>query len=136
MKQAIIYKTINGSTRKYAEWLSQDLKIKTFEMDSFKDFDKYDSLIVMSGTYAGRMPLTDFLKKNWKLLESKELIIVAVGAVPASNWWSRISYIMIPGKIRKHIKYFKIYGKAGEESPEIKKENLKPVLDYIKRKDI
>ena len=33
MKTAIIYKTIYGSTRKYAEWLKTELKAPTYEID-------------------------------------------------------------------------------------------------------
>ena len=132
MKTAIVYKSIYGSTKKYAEWLGKDLRCKVFEMDSFKDFKNYEHLIVMSGTYAARMPLTAFLSKNWDLVKNKKITIVAVGMAPENNWWSKISYYLIPGKIRKQAKYFKIKGQMPNKGEPVKKENLKRVINYLK----
>jgi menaquinone-dependent protoporphyrinogen IX oxidase len=132
-KTVIVYKTIYGSTKKYALWLGKDLKCKVFEMDSFKNFKTYSHFIVMSGTYAGKMPLTGFLKRNWEQLKDKKITIIAVGMAPENNWWSKLSYIRIPKKIRKKAKYFKIKGRFKEQGEPIKKSNLKRVITYIKK---
>jgi len=136
VKTAVVYKTVYGSTGKYANWLKNSLKAVLFEIDKVKvdQLKPYKRLIVMSGTYAARMPLTGFLKKNWDAIKDKDIIIVAVGAAPEDNLWSKISYWLIPGKVKKGIKkYFKIYGQMpNSAAPEIKKENLKRVIDYLK----
>ncbi len=135
-KTAIVYKTIHGSTKKYALWLSKDLKCKVFEMDSVKpaDLKRFSEFIVMSGTYGSRMPLTGFLKKNWDLLKDKKITIVAVGVASEDNLWSKLSYIMIPRKIRKKSKYFKIQGVYKGKGGPVRKSNLKRVIDYLKKK--
>lgn len=134
-KIAIIYKTIYGSTEKYAKWLNEAVKSDVFEMDSINVnlLKDYDTLIVMSGTYAGQMPLTDFLKKNWILVKSKKLIVVALGAAPMNSWWSKVTYFFVPKFIKEKIKYFKIYGKFKDKGEDIKKSNLKEIIEYIKK---
>ena len=134
MRTAIVYKTRFGSTKKYAKWLSETLKCGLYEMDAVKtsSLEKYDRLVVMSGTYAGSMPLVDFLKKNWKELGRKKIVMVAVGMLPEENLWSRINYWLIPGYVKNGAKYFKIRGEAKGSEP-VKKENLKKVIDYMKR---
>jgi len=133
---AIVYKTIYGVTKKYAQWLSKELKCPVFEIDSV-DLDslkKFNTIIVMSGTYAAKMPLTAFLKNNWETLKSKKLVAVAVGAAPENNWWSKISYFFIPSFIKKKIKYFKIHGPYKGMGEQPKKENLNRVISYLKKK--
>lgn len=132
-KTAIVYKTVYGSTKRYAEWLSKDLKSPLFEMDNVNvdDLKSFNRIIVMSGTYAGGMPLTGFLKRNWTVLASKKLVVVAVGAAPEDSWWSKVSYFFIPNYIKEKIKYFKIYGRFKGKGEDIKKENLNRVLEYL-----
>ncbi len=141
MKTLITYKTKGGATKKYMEWLAKDLDadIMTYDQVGRKfDFDKYNTIIVSSGTYMGLMPLNRFLKKNWKKLKGKQVIAIAVGAAPADDKWSKWSYERISHKIRDNIQYFKILGEipvpAGEEKKptQVKKENLNEVLHYIK----
>lgn len=134
-KIAIIYKTVYGSTEKYARWLNEAVKSDVFEMDSMNVnlLKSYDALVVMSGTYAGKMPLTGFLKKNWELVKNKKIIMVAVGAAPQDNWWSKVTYFFVPGFIKNKVKYFKIYGKFKDKGEDVKKNNLKEIIEYIKK---
>jgi menaquinone-dependent protoporphyrinogen IX oxidase len=135
MKTLICYKTHKGATKKYAEWLAEETQgeVKTFnEVPRGETFEGFDQIIVSSGTYAGLMPLNRFLKRHWKNLEGKKVVVVAVGAAPAEDPWSLRSYNMIPEKIREKIAYFKIMGGDPSQKPidmsGVKKNNLKPVL--------
>ncbi len=132
MKTAIIYKTKTGSTKKYADWLAAaiDAKVMPFDQAAEADLSSFERLIVSSGTYAGRMPLTKFLKENWEKLEDKKIVILAVGAAPEDNWWSHISYRLIPAKIRKSSTYRKLPGDIGKS---IKEEAAKKYLERVVR---
>ncbi len=136
MATAIVYKTIHGSTAKYAKWLGEAIKADIYDMDLAKIsiLKDYDTLIVMSGTYTGKMEWVDYLKKNWDIILGKEVIAVAVGAVAMNHIWSKINYFFIPGKIKKKIKYFKIYGDP-ENGGNAKKENLNPIIKYLQSKN-
>jgi flavodoxin len=135
IKIAIVYKTVYGSTGKYAKWINEAVNSDVFEMDSMNPdlLKNYNTILAMSGTYGGRMPLIGFLKNNWGSVKNKKLIIIAVGAAPQDNWWSRISYFFVPNHIKDKAKYFKIYGKFKDRGEDIKKENLKEIIDYLKK---
>lgn len=141
MNTLICYKTRKGATKKYTQWLAEEIKadVKTFnEVPRRETFEDYDTVIVSSGTYAGFMPLNRFLKRHWKYLQNKNVVVVAVGAAPADDNWSLRSYRMIPEKIREKIKYFKIMGGDPSKGPKemdmsgVKKSNLKEVLVVLK----
>jgi len=135
MKTIVVYHSLLGTTRKYATWLGEELHA---DVVGFKDvtkrtFDDYDVVIVTSGTYAGKMPLVDFLKKYWEVLELKKVLVMAVGIAPADVEQSRVSYELIPEDIRSAITYFKVPGNmfglkpAGEPS----KKKLEPLISYF-----
>lgn len=140
MKNLICYKSKNGATEEYMNLLKSEISsdMKSFDEVSRKDdFSDYKTIIVSSGTYAGLMPLTRFLKKYWKKLQDKNIVVVAVGAAPADDKWSSWSYNRIPQKIREKIQYFKILGETpektrpkGYKSP-VNIENLKEVIKTI-----
>jgi menaquinone-dependent protoporphyrinogen IX oxidase len=141
MKTLVCYKTKAGSTEKYAKWITEatGADLKRFDEIPRRDtFEGYDCVVVSSGTYAGFMPLNRFLKRHWKNLEGKKVVVIAVGAAPADDPWSIRSYNRIPEKIRNNIQYFKLmgedpgYDKKENYVPKVKKENLKPVLAVLK----
>lgn len=135
MKTAIIYQTKTGSTKKYANWIAEatGAEVMTFDQAAEADLSSFDRVIASSGTYAGRMPLTKFLKDNWSELKEKEIFILAVGAAPEDNWWSRISYKLVPKKIREKAAYRKLPGDIGKSIKETEaKQYLEQVLKDLK----
>lgn len=136
MKTIVLYKSFLGTTRKYAEWLKEELKcdLKKFEEIEDEELKDYDLIIVASGTYAGRMPLTSFVKSRWDILKDKKVVAIAVGIAPEKEKWSVRSYEQIPNHIREKIKFFKIPGGIWLAKPagEVKKENLDRIIGYIR----
>ena len=135
MKTLVVYRSILGTTKHYAQWLEDALSADLIDFKHVNDktFDKYELVIVSSGTYAGKMPLVDFLKKYWTVLQSKKVVVVAVGIAPADVKESKVSYELIPPEIRSKITYFKVPGSmlgikpAGEPT----RDKLEPVLSYV-----
>jgi len=136
MKIAIIYKSYLGATRQYAEWLEESLEADLFRFEQVGEgtLDNYDRIIVMSGTYAGKMPLTKFLQNNWEIIKHKDIVVIAVGGQEPSQKESNDSYLTIPEEIRNNIKYYKIQGKFFMfPASGIKKENLNEIIEYLKK---
>lgn len=134
MNTVIIYKTVNGATKKYAQILQKETGADLFDFNDFESIDisKYDRLIVSSGTYAGSMPLVKLMKKHWDKIKDKDLVAVAIGEAPADNWWSKISYRRIPKYIRASIKYCKIPGgDLSKFSDEDLNKNLHPARQLL-----
>lgn len=138
MRTAVIYKSVFHSTAQYARWLAEALGAELLPMNKAKDIARFDRVVIMSGTYAGGMPLVGYLKKHWPQLQGKEVVVVAVGAAPVDDPASRLSYEKIPPEIREQITYFKIRGatpfaKAAQREQEIRREHLTPVLQHLQR---
>lgn len=143
MKNLICYKSKNGATEKYCQMLAKEIDAEVLRFDQVSrklNFANYDNIVISSGTYCGLMPLNRFLKRHWKKLDGNEVTVMAVGAAPADDDWSKVSYNRIPEKIRGKIQYFKLMGddpkpaQGADYKTKVKKENLKPVVEYIKSK--
>lgn len=83
-KVAIVYKSKYGATKKYAEWLSEDIKADLYLQDKCKieNIKEYDTIIYGGGIYASGIAGLSFIKKNYSKLKDKTIIIFAVGASP------------------------------------------------------
>lgn len=137
MKIAIIYKSVLGSTKKYAQWIADEYKADLFTYNSAtnENIQKYDLIIVASGTYASLMPLTGFLKKHWDVLRNKRVLALAVGMAHPDDPQSYAQYELIPAHIQDEIHYHKLPGKLIKAGPagEPSKDKLLPVFKIINR---
>jgi menaquinone-dependent protoporphyrinogen IX oxidase len=134
MRTVVIYSSILGATKKYAMWLREALEADVSKANAKKrSAQDYEMIIVCSPTYMGQIRLLGYLKKRWSVLQSKRVILVAVGMAPPESRDSRESYESIPEEIRNKIKYFKLPGKIGPVGGgKVRQENLQPVLEYIR----
>lgn len=158
MKGAVIYKTIYGGTRQYAEWIAESSGFDLVECKKDLDLSVYDCLIIGSGVRAGKMIISGWIYENFENLKDKSIIIFSVGAHPPSNTKEieKIVANSIP-KDLEHI-YFPLQGRMNRKLlgffgrlfftigakfvPEfkflldgfdyIKKENIQPILDAVK----
>jgi menaquinone-dependent protoporphyrinogen IX oxidase len=135
MKMVVVYQSLLGTTRKYAQWLRESLEADMFKASqvSAEKMQAYDLVVLCTATYIGRIRGGGYLKKRWKVLKGKKVILVVTGMSPAESADSRRSYEKIPEYIRQNIKYFKLPGKiASAGTDKVKKENLEPVMEYIR----
>lgn len=85
MKDVIIlYQSKYGATRKYAQWLSGELKCELTETKNAKisEIEKYNTVILGGGIYAGGIAGLSLIKKHYAKLKDKKIIVFAVGASP------------------------------------------------------
>ena len=131
MKTLIFYRSYLGATKLYANWLKEALgaEVKKFNQFSPEAVVLADIVVVMSGTYASRMPLTKFLRQHWGVLQNKRVYVVAVGGAPQDADYSKKSYNQIPAEIRAKIQYWKVPGKFGPSRPD--RAALEPIIKGI-----
>ena len=80
-KMAIIYKSKYGSTKKYAEWISEEIEGDLFEVPKI-DLDtimNYNTIIYGGGLYASGIANIKFLTSNYEQLKAKNIILFTVG---------------------------------------------------------
>lgn len=85
MKTIVIYKSKTGFTKKYAEWIANELAADIFESSMVKveNLMMYDNVIYGGGLYAGGINGAKLITQNLFKLKDKKIIVFATGASPA-----------------------------------------------------
>ena len=76
-KTLVVYKSSYCSTKKYAQWISEELQCEmiTKEDAENKNLDDYDTIIYGGGLYAGKINGIDFLTSSFEKIKDKNLIL-------------------------------------------------------------
>ncbi len=95
MKTIVAYKSKTGYTKRYAEWIAEELQCDIKENASLNDIKDYDTIIFGGGMYAGGMNGVKLISKNLDKLSGKRLVLFAVGSNPGKDkdiipFWNRI----------------------------------------------
>ena len=77
MKTLIIYGSQYGSTKRYAEYLSEIMGFEAIDYKLVKDIKGFERIIFMGGLYAGGV--LGLKKTVGKMTDKQELVIVTVG---------------------------------------------------------
>lgn len=80
----ILYKSKYGSSKKYAQWLSEATGWPLTEADHADNatLTACDTLVLCGGVYASGMAGLSVIKKHAALLKDKQVLLLAVGASP------------------------------------------------------
>lgn len=113
-KLVVIYKSKYGSTKKYAEWIADELKGDLLEHSKIKagDLINYDTIIYGGGLYAGGIGGISLITKNFEYLKEKNLIIFTVGLAPTGNKeiFTPIIEKNCTEEMRQQIQFFNLRG--------------------------
>lgn len=87
MKTVVIYKSISGFTKKYAEWIAEELetdllRLKKINIDILL---KYDIIIYGGSLHAVGISGVNIIKNNLNKLRDKNIIIFTTGASPSKE---------------------------------------------------
>lgn len=87
MKSAVIYNSQTGFTKKYAEWLSEELNCESisFEDAKNKNFSDYEVLIFGSWVHASKIKKLEWFKNLMDQFRDKIYAVYAVGASPIES---------------------------------------------------
>jgi menaquinone-dependent protoporphyrinogen IX oxidase len=133
MKTLIVYRSMLGSSKNYAIWLGKSLSAKIVRYDKIKneEFDNYQQIILVGGTYAGWMSLDGFIRKKWDYLKGKKLILADVGLAQKDSPDTQKSWGKMLPEFRKKAKMYKVPGKIGRMNEEnVSQKNIKEIVDF------
>ncbi len=90
MKTIVVYTSQTGFTKKYAEWISQEMNADIMTLGDAKKkeisfFNIYDVIIYGGWAIAGKIKNADWLIGNISNWKDKELVLFCVGASPNEN---------------------------------------------------
>jgi hypothetical protein len=108
-KIIVIYKTKYGTTKRYAEWIANELDASLFEAGAIKpeQLANYDVVIYGGGLYAGGIAGIKLVTQA----PSKSLVVFTVGAAdPAITDYSAILCQNFTSELLSRIKVFHLRG--------------------------
>jgi menaquinone-dependent protoporphyrinogen IX oxidase len=82
MKGIVVYKTKYGSTREYAQWISEESGFPLYSVRQRPGRILADSDIVILGSpiRIGRLKIAPWMKRRWQMLRQKKLVVFSVSA--------------------------------------------------------
>ena len=113
MKTAVIYKTCSGFTKKYAEWIAEELAADIFDVSAIaaKNLENYDNIVYGGSLHMAGIIGLKFIKKNLNKLKDKKVVVFATGASPAKEEVLReVANKNFTQEEQKHIKFFYLRG--------------------------
>lgn len=86
MKIKLVYKSRTGFTKRYSEWIAQEVGCELLSMDEVRDRDVKDCDVLIFGSrlYAGRIDGLARARKLFSGSGARDLVVFATGAAPAS----------------------------------------------------
>lgn len=106
---AVIYKSVYGTTKRYAEWIAEELNASLLEASKVKPAQlmDYDAVIYGGGLYAGGILGVKLVAKN----HFKHLVVFTVGlATPEVTDYSDILSQSFSAEYLQKIKVFHLHG--------------------------
>lgn len=87
MKVCIIYHSKTGFSRRYAQWLAEELGCQPtpYRERGRINLPEYGIIVLLGGLYAGKMSGLPWLKKQLPQLAGKRVAAVAVGCAPVEE---------------------------------------------------
>jgi menaquinone-dependent protoporphyrinogen IX oxidase len=87
MKTLVIYNSEYGHTKKYAEWLTEELNAEICNGKHLKKsmFDDYAAIVFGGSLYAGRNKAALLLVKHFEQIKNKKVALFTVGMFDTSN---------------------------------------------------
>lgn len=85
MRTLVIYKSKTGYTKKYADWIAEELSadIRDVSECTADIIRSYDTIIFGGGLYAVGINGVKIIKQNLHQLEGKKIIVFATGVSPS-----------------------------------------------------
>lgn len=116
-KRAVIYKSNYGSTKKYAQWIAEELGADPMERDKTKisALGNYDVIVYGGGLYAGGLSGISLLTRHFDSIKDKALYLFTVGAADVRDP-QNIDHIrgglfrVLTPEMQKSIKIFHLRG--------------------------
>jgi menaquinone-dependent protoporphyrinogen IX oxidase len=113
MKILVIYKSKTGFTKKYAEWIAEDLSADIFDVSkvTIKMLTNYDTIIFGGSLHAVGINGVKLITQNLDKLKNKKLVVFATGASPSrENVINEVRDKNLTPEQQEYIKFFYLRG--------------------------
>jgi menaquinone-dependent protoporphyrinogen IX oxidase len=80
-KTLVLYFTRHGTTKEYAEWIASELNGDIYNIKNIQNnvLENYDTIILGSGLYAGKIAGLNIFISNYEKIKNKKLVLFTCG---------------------------------------------------------
>lgn len=113
MKKVVIYKSKTGFTKKYAEWIAEEIGADIYEEDKTNEEHllSYDLIVYGGGIYVSGISGVKLLTRNYEKIKDKKLIVFATCLSPIKeNTESEIKSLNFTEQQQEKINFFLLRG--------------------------
>ncbi len=138
-KTAVLYKSKYGSTKQYARWIAEDTGGDLFELNKVSpgELDRYDTIIMGGGIYAGGIRGLSRMKKIFARFSDKKVILFSVGSsAPGQKNTETIKARNLTQEMQTSVRFF--YLRGGLDYPAMKtldRACMNLMASMIRKKD-
>jgi menaquinone-dependent protoporphyrinogen IX oxidase len=137
-KVVVIYKSKYGSTKRYAQWIADEVKADLFDGSKIgvKDLLKYDTIVFGGSLHAVGIRGLKLISDNLEGLRDKKLVIYATGASPVREKTTQFVFESnFSEEVRGRINFFYLRGAFDYKRLNLIDKTLMNMLKFkIKRK--
>jgi menaquinone-dependent protoporphyrinogen IX oxidase len=114
-KIAVIYSSKYGHTKKYAEWLKEELQADICDINNILPLQNYSTIIFGSSLYAGKNKVANLIIKCFEQLKDKKIVLFTVGILNPDSETNlaetnkELDKVLTP-EIREKVKIFHFRG--------------------------
>jgi menaquinone-dependent protoporphyrinogen oxidase len=116
-KRIVVFSSKYGSTKQYADWIGRMLGAKVIAASdaSGEMLKAYDLVIFGTHLHVGKIMNSEFITRNWGLLDGKKVILFTASGSPSKDPSLKAAFNdAFPEEIRKKMKYFAFPGRLGK----------------------
>lgn len=115
MNTIVIYKSKYGTTKRYAEWIAEELGCAAIEASRIKpeDMENYDVIIYGGGLYAECIDGIALINKNYDRIKDKNIIVFSVGLTDPEfkRYYDTVAEKNFSSDVRENIQIFNLPGR-------------------------
>jgi menaquinone-dependent protoporphyrinogen IX oxidase len=122
MRGIILYMSKKGSTKQYADWISEETGFPTIDLKNINkpDLKHIDIIIIGSWILAARMVAHGWIKKNWSKISDKNVIIFSVGGdEPNDELKKKYMDSSLPEDAKDRISFYTYQGRFRQEDQNV-----------------
>jgi menaquinone-dependent protoporphyrinogen IX oxidase len=137
-KTLVLYFSNYGTTKKYAEWIAEELTGDLFDIKNVKNncINEYSTIILGSGLYAGKIKGINLLVNNYEIIKDKKLVLFTCGLADYNkkenidNIYKRLVKV-IPKELPERLKMFYLRGGINYKGLGLKHKVMMGMLKYM-----
>ena len=114
MNGVIIYKSVYGSTKQYAEWIQEETLFDIIRFEDVKpeDLGRYTTIVIGTPVIASKPFLARWIVENYDALSHAEIVLFSCSASPPPSATLQRGFEgSLPESMRERISYVQLHGR-------------------------